>query len=362
MFLRNHWYVAAWSKDVLRGLLPRTLLGEKVVLFRTEDGTAVALTDRCPHRNLPLSAGKLLGDRIQCGYHGLEFDATGAGVNAPGEPSIPAWCQVRAFPVAERFGWTFIWMGDPTLASTETLPAFHHELENPSWGAATGQLLIPCGYQLILDNLLDLSHLAYVHSSSTGNDDVAMAAKVEVSSDHEEHVRQTRQMRGVTPAPAFVYYGGFDGPIDRWQMTDYRAPSYIRINNGSRAEGPSDDQIDCRSDLGDWGFRVFHALTPETATSTHQFWAVAFQRGMVLEKDYGLWQEQMDNVVWEDHHIYTEQQAAILSDPRADPRADPLATGKDVRPEGALRGDRGLYEVRRVLERLRDQERAAHRV
>jgi vanillate O-demethylase monooxygenase subunit len=317
------------------------------VLYRTEVGDAVALADRCPHRNLPLSAGRLVGDVVQCGYHGLEFDPSGACVKAPGEPRIPPWCEVRSYPVAERYGWLFIWTGDPALAEAHPVPDFHAELTDPQWGGATGELTVGCGYRLMLDNLLDLSHLAYVHDSSTGNADVANAATVDVASDNDRHVRQTRLMRGVTPAPAFTYYGGYDGPIDRWQMTDYFAPSYIRINNGSRRQGSADDAIDCRTDLGDWGFRVFHALTPETETTTHQFWAVPFRRDMVKDEDHALWQEQMDNVLHEDHEVYVQQQAAIADDPLAN---------NDARPAGALRGDRGLYEMRRVIKRLYQEE------
>lgn len=350
MLLKNHWYVAAWSQDIGRALRPVTLLGDRVVLFRDNAGAPVALADRCPHRNLPLSAGRLLDNGVQCGYHGLEFDTAGNCTKAPGEPRIPHWCQVRSYPVQDRNGWLFIWMGDPSISSAEPLPDFHSELDDPNWGAATGQLLVGCAYRLILDNLLDLSHLAYVHSSSTGNDDVANAASVEVTSDNDRHVRQTRLMHGVTAAPAFAHYGGYTGPIDRWQMTDFFAPSYIRINNGSRAAGSADDVIDCRSDLGDWGFRVLHALTPETETTTHQFWAVPFRHDMVDKKDHDLWQRQMDNVLREDHDIYLQQQQAISDDPLA---------ANDVRPAGALHGDRGLYEMRRKLRQLHEQELAA---
>ena len=345
MFLKNAWYVVAWSKNLGRELRSVRLFGERIVLYRQQDGQPAALSDRCPHRNLPLSAGKLLGDTIQCGYHGLEFDANGACVRAPGEPRIPDWCHVRAFPAAERHGWVFVFGGDPAKAQDTPVPTFHAELDDPQWGAATGELVVPCGYRLILDNLLDLSHLAYVHSSSTGNDDVANAAAVEVSSDNPEHVRQTRVMRGVTPAPAFVHYGGYQGPIDRWQMTDYFVPSYIRINNGSRHASPADTPIDAQHDLGDWGFRVFHALTPETPTTTRQFWAVPYRRDMVSEDEHALWQSQMDNVLREDHDVYAAQQAAIDDDAQS---------GGDVRPSGALRGDRGLYEMRRALKRALD--------
>ena len=352
MFLKDHWYVAAWSRDLSREFLAITLLSESVVLYRREDGQPAALANRCPHRNLPLSKGRLIGDTVQCGYHGLEFGPDGVCVKAPGQATIPAWCQVRSYPVEERHGWVFVWMGDPAKANVADLPHFHADLASEQWGAATGQLNVQCGYRLILDNLLDLSHLAYVHSSTTGNPDVAQAAAVEVTAENENHVRQTRLMHDVGAAPAFAYYAGYNGNIDRWQVTNYYAPSYISINNGSRAAGNPTDRIDCPTDLGDWGFRVFHAITPETQTSCHQFWAVPFRKDMVGEQDYELWNEQMTQVLIEDHDIYVAQQASIS--------ADPLAKDHDVRPAGALEGDKGLQRMRMVLRQLHREEAKSH--
>ena len=84
-YLRNAWYVAAWSDDLLDGqLLPRTIMKEPIVLYRKSDGKVVALEDRCPHRFAPLHMGKIVnGDCVQCPYHGLEFDASGACVLNP---------------------------------------------------------------------------------------------------------------------------------------------------------------------------------------------------------------------------------------------------------------------------------------
>ena len=348
MFLNNHWYVAAWSTELSAQPLSRTLLGEPVALFRLADGAPVALQDRCPHRNLPLSAGRVLDDVLQCGYHGLEFNAEGACTKVPGQSTIPDWCKVRSFPVEERHGWTFIWMGRPEDANSAPVPEFHALLSDENWGDARGQLTVPCGYRLMLDNLLDLSHLTYVHGSTTGNDDVANQANVQLSSDHATHVRQTRIMEGISAAPAFRYYGGYEDKIDRWQITNFLAPSYIDITNGSRrtsmeptAPGAHDGE------LGEWGFRVFHAITPETHSSTHQFWSVPFRHDMVQEKDHALWNEQMANVLREDHDVYVLQQQAI--------DANPAAEG-DVVPAGGLVGDKGLFQMRRVLEGLHRRE------
>src|SRR5215469_3217534 len=112
-FMRNAWYVAAWDREVTRDLLSVQVLGERIVLYRTECGTPVALEDACPHRKLPLSMGRIHGDHVECGYHGLTFDCEGACVRAPGSPRIPQGAKVRSYPLAERYGLLWIWMGEP---------------------------------------------------------------------------------------------------------------------------------------------------------------------------------------------------------------------------------------------------------
>src|SRR5882672_7645407 len=110
MFLRNSWYVAAWDREVSQRPLGRTFLGEPVVLYRTSRGEPVGLQDRCCHRQLPLSMGKVEGDHLRCGYHGLLFDGSGKCIEIPGQESIPPQARVRAYPLIERYNWVWIWM------------------------------------------------------------------------------------------------------------------------------------------------------------------------------------------------------------------------------------------------------------
>ena len=70
MYLRNSWYVAGISSEIATELTPLRILDENIVLYRTKSGEPVALEDSCPHRRLPLSKGRLLNDKIECGYHG----------------------------------------------------------------------------------------------------------------------------------------------------------------------------------------------------------------------------------------------------------------------------------------------------
>src|SRR5512134_1088063 len=126
MFLRNAWYAAGFSDEFGRALLARTFLSEAVVLYRTEDGRPVAFEDRCAHRRLPLSMGRLVGDEIECGYHGLVYDCSGTCVKIPGQPraSIPPGARVRSYPVVDRHHYLWIWMGDPARADATLIPDY----------------------------------------------------------------------------------------------------------------------------------------------------------------------------------------------------------------------------------------------
>ena len=347
-FLRDHWYVAAWSHEVGRNLLGRVLLGDYVVLYRTEGGEVVALENRCPHRNLPLSEGNLVGDQVECAYHGMVFDAEGRCTHLPGEPTPPDWACVRRYPTIERRGWVLVWMGDPAKADPVLAPDFHARLDDPDWLSVSGHIAAQCGYRLILDNLLDLSHLAYVHSSTTGNRALAEQAVITAEVD-DPTVRVTRSMTDIPPAQAFVDYAGYDGNIDRWQVSEFMPPSYIYVNSGTVRTGAAPTAQEKYASQGEWGFVVYHALTPETERSTHQFWAIALPSAFVPEDRRAVFEKQMRDIPLEDLAVYEAQQRAIDLDPAAD---------GDVRPRGMIPADEGLFAMRRILQRLLREEAA----
>src|SRR6187401_3606755 len=144
MFLKNYWYVAASTPEIGRKPFRRIIMNEPVMMYRTGDGTPVALEDRCPHRRLPLSMGKLVSDDvIQCHYHGLRFDRTGACVRVPGQDMIPATARIKTYPVVDRYKWLWIWMGDPALADPAKIPDYHW-FDDPSWGAKSDYLYAQC--------------------------------------------------------------------------------------------------------------------------------------------------------------------------------------------------------------------------
>ena len=260
MFLRNYWYVGAYSDEVTCQPMGRVLLGEPVVLFRTQDGKAVALEDRCAHRLLPLSMGKVIGDVIQCHYHALEFDDTGACVRIPGQERIPPQMKVKSYPVVERDNCVFVWMGEAGDADESEAPEFFGMLFQDGWSVTKVHCHVQGHYQLVIDNLLDLSHLATVHASTVGSMHVADLADVETERDGDR-VKVSRWTMDVPAARTYRQFGNYDSNIDRWQISEFMPPSYFRINNGSAAAGTG-----ARQGKGEkrWDFWVCHGITPST--------------------------------------------------------------------------------------------------
>ena len=197
-FLRDYWYVAAWRDELSTKPLQRWLLGEPLVLFRTESGQAVALADRCPHRGAPLSNGTVIGEAIECGYHGMTFGADGACVRLPGQTSAPPKFGTRAFPIVERWKWVFVWLGDPGKANESQIPNYHW-LDDPAWVGRGETAHVKCHNSLLRDNLLDLSHAHFVHKKTLATDAV-VEVPIEVESDAGKVV-VTRRMTDIEPSP-----------------------------------------------------------------------------------------------------------------------------------------------------------------
>jgi vanillate O-demethylase monooxygenase subunit len=345
VFVANAWYVAAWSRDVTTKLIERIILRESIVLYRLRDGTAVAMENRCPHRNMPLSEGRLLDDRIRCVYHGLEFDHQGRCTHIPGQrlPAQNTKSFARTYPVTEKYGWVFIWMGDPARADPALVPGFHSKLVDDQWDSANGTSMLKCGYLLVLDNLLDLSHVAYVHSSTNGNPEVAEQALVDTQST-DSSVRVTRTMRNIPPAPAFAEIAKYRENIDRWQVTNFYPPGYIHIVNGSRSANSNSSVEDEFDTVGRWGFEVYWALTPETERSTHGFWVSIYRKTDVPGTMADRFRSNTADIITEDVVVYEAQQRAIDLNHKAD-------TG-DVSSRLMIKADQGLLHARKILQRL----------
>lgn len=270
-YIRNAWYVAAWHHELLGGAerrpLARTLLGEPVVLFRRADGTPAALEDRCPHRRLPLSMGTVVGDALQCGYHGFTLDGAGRCVRIPGQDSIPDAARIRAYPAVEKWRWIWVWMGDPALADESTIPDVALN-GHPDWAVTEGEPLHVEGhYQLVVDNLMDGSHVSFVHKSTLGTDDVA---DIPVRAERDgDRVRMTRWILDRPPAPIYAALGGFEGNVDRWQIITFAPPSMVVVDMGSAAAGTGAPKGDRSRGVE---LRSFNLITPETDQTCFYFY------------------------------------------------------------------------------------------
>src|ERR1700691_1874565 len=131
-FIHDEWYVVAFAGEIGRTLLKRTVLGIRVVLFRTRDGVPIAMEDRCAHRSYPLSAGRLDGDTIVCGYHGLRYDRAGDCVEVPSQQTCPKGIGVRTFPLIESGPFVWGWFAERSKADPARVPATPW-LENGGW-------------------------------------------------------------------------------------------------------------------------------------------------------------------------------------------------------------------------------------
>ena len=208
MFLRNAWYVACWSHELSGdGMLARRMLGEDVLLYRLASGGVAVLADRCSHRLAPLSLGRREGDAVRCMYHGLLFDGGGRCLEIPQQDRIPDRAHIRCFPVVERDLFVWVWMGDPALAQGVSPPDCHRQ-DDPAWRSIPATMDYAADYRLIMDNLLDFSHLTYVHETSLGGSKTIAQTRPAIE-PIEGGLRLTRWYRG-EPTLAPYLEGLFD--------------------------------------------------------------------------------------------------------------------------------------------------------
>lgn len=274
MYVRNAWYVAAWDHEITRSLKRRILLDDPVLLFRTDEGKPVALEDRCCHRQAPLSMGKLVGNVVHCPYHGLQFDPSGKCVKVPSQDFIPASARVRAYPVVEKNHWIWIWMGDPAKADPARIEDFHF-LDDPAWRFGGNYLHVESNYLLLVENLLDTTHLPFLHPDTLGTDAFARS-EFEVSREGDR-ITVARWLMNELPAAFHKQMGEFpDGmKVDRWQITHYGPPSFVKLDVGSAPAGAGARTV---ADRGRRWMNMWNlnAITPETEKTAHYFFAQAY--------------------------------------------------------------------------------------
>jgi phenylpropionate dioxygenase-like ring-hydroxylating dioxygenase large terminal subunit len=274
MFLRNAWYIAGFSGDLLPGKhIGRKFLNEAVVIFRTNDGKLGALEDRCSHRAMPLSEGQVDGAIIRCCYHGMEFNTTGTCTRIPGQDRIAPQHSIRSYLIVERDHIMWLWMGDPAVADPELILANPEHIDS-KWTWRSYYFHVECNWQLLIDNILDLTHLAYVHARTIGgNPETHFKIPNQVKVEGNK-VSLIRHLPNSVPPRTYIDAGGFKGLVDRWQEVDFEPTLGValRVNAGGCDAGTG-----AYEGKRDHAFKLLnvHGVTPETETTTHYIWSIA---------------------------------------------------------------------------------------
>lgn len=341
-FIRNAWYLAAWESELGDTPLPVKIIGEPVVLYRKTDGGIVALSDTCPHRFAPMHRGKIVGDGIQCGYHGLEFDPSGACVHNPvGHGVVPRAVRLTAYPIFARDRLLWIWMGEPDRADPSKIPDFHWLSDTDSFVmTGTHSMRQPIHYELIVDNLLDLTHGAFLHPTTLGTEALARGtATVEQDGDRIDYNRWNPNGE---PATLFTLAGvATPGvPVDFWNDMRWDAPGAFYLEVGVTAPGKD------RSEGHFMG--SVHILTPESATSTVYRW--------LLFRNFAKDSEEITRSIEElvDYAFRQEDEPMLAA-------VQERMAGRDfweMKPL-LLPSDKAAVLARRTLDRLAAEERGA---
>jgi phenylpropionate dioxygenase-like ring-hydroxylating dioxygenase large terminal subunit len=340
MFIRNAWYVAGWAGEIAKdAILARKFLDEPVILYRTASGAVTALADRCCHRHAPLSKGRLEGEAVRCMYHGLKFDPSGRCIEIPGEANVPSKYKVRTYPVVEKDSVVWIWMGEAARADPAAIVDWPF-LADPAWARKEGYLHYDADYLLIVDNILDFSHLPYVHENTIGTAAFAQNRPTFQNTDYGMHIDNTAY--DDMPSPHFKKLGGFTGQVDRWNIYDFHIKGNLLLMDAGSAPagegGPKGDRGNAIE------FRHFTALTPETETTTHYHFA--HPRNFKLD-DREL-DDQVLNMILtaftEDKEIIEAQQRVIDTDT---PHTSPMM---------AISADGPVYRIRRTIDRIIAEE------
>ena len=340
----NAWYAAAWDHEVTtKAPLARTVADRPMALYRTADGRPVALSDACWHRLAPLSMGTLVGpDGIRCPYHGLEYNAAGRCTRMPAQDTVNPSAMVDSFPAVERHRFVWVWPGDVTLADPDLIPDMH-QMDHPEWAGDGETIEAPCNYQLVLDNLMDLTHEEFVHGASLGQAELS-GSEFSTRLEEDGSVTVERWMFDVEPPPFWRQnladvFPDHTGTVDRWQVIHFYAPSTICIDVGVAKAGTGAREGDRSQGVNGY---VMNTITPRDERSCHYFWA--FTRNYRLESQTitTRLRNAVHGVFGEDEEMLAAQQRAIEANP-----------GKEFY---SLSVDAGGMWVRRILDRMLEAE------
>jgi len=266
-YLKNTWYVAALSTELDKDLLSRVLLDTKIVFYRKEDGTPVALLDRCPHRFAPLSMGKQCGNDVVCPYHGLAFNSEGNCTSNPhGNKRIPTKAKVPSFPLMEKHGFIWIWMGDE-VADENQLPDYTTLDTGHNNAIAYTYMKWPCHYELIIDNVMDLSHVDHLHGeiiTTRGQ----LSPQIPKLEENAGQLAASWEWKQTPPMLIFNDFLPEPGKEASHRVTvTWAKPANIQLSIGC-SQGNQPITFESEESVSQYDL---HVCTPESENSTHYF-------------------------------------------------------------------------------------------
>jgi nitrite reductase/ring-hydroxylating ferredoxin subunit len=344
-FIFNEWYVAGFAQEFDRTLRKRKILGRNLVLFRTTGGQPIALDDRCAHRSYPLSASKLDGDTIVCGYHGLRYNTAGDCIEVPSQAKCPKGIGVARYPLVERGPLVWIWMGGAELADPARIP---HQpwLEASDWERSHGYFALPASYVSLHENLMDLTHLSFLHAESFGTADYAAAPYEAIVEDGEsapERLPRFVLNRRVMPTklpPVWAEPTGIRGDTAaRIVSSEFVSPALHVVTAWFH------DTAVPLAGRPEFTIRTAHIPTPESLTSTHYF--------IVHGRDFALGNPAVTQFMHEQlFHAFGEDVTGLSAVEQT------LAEAGEEPYEMSVASDRASVAMRRYLKRRSDQELA----
>lgn len=337
-FLRNAWYAGSWAKDITsETLLYRKIINEPLLFTRREDGTPVVMSNVCPHRFAPLHLGCKTGDRIRCGYHGLEFNTEGQCVHNPNTPgAIPEAMKVPTYPVVEKHTMLWVWMGDQP-PDESLIPDFSVMVDGDGLSRHRDHFTMNVNVELISNNVMDLSHASFLHAGLLATPEHANA-EIKVKQDGRT-VSCERWSRDVPVPQVFdLMFRRDKKNVDFWNIMRWDPPSCFLLDVGCHA--PGDTQEDGA------GYMGIHILAAETETTTH--YHVGIVRKPISEAD----QEFEAEIAKLRLHAFQGQ-----DEPMMEAMQDMLGIEELLKRKPVLFNvDSGPVRMKRVLEELLAKE------
>jgi len=328
-YLRNAWYCVAWSDEVADGgALGRTVLKEPVVVYREGNGAVAAIADRCSHRFAPLSMGKVIrGNHLQCPYHGLEFDSTGKCVlNPHGNKHVPPRAHIKSYPVVEKHKAIWVWMGDkpadegkvPDFSLMDNVPEPHTTKRD--------KIMISANVELIIDNLLDLSHTSFLHEGILGNADT-VDSEIVVKQDGNNVTVERHARDAEPPGMNKLMWPTAPARCDKITSITWMAPSTLKLMTGIC-------EVGAKAETGT-GYHAVHILTPETDRTTHYFFTAV--RYNVKTTDEALNRNIQTKIAEMRRFAFQEQDAPVIEAQQRNidnslTETEPLTLAIDVGP------------------------------